>query len=78
MIEEILHCKTHFEVLGIIDRKIALINKKNHRNALIKQFVDKSLSNLKHRPAVNIEAEQWAKIRAAISHLENMKLQHIL
>lgn len=76
MVDKVLHCKTHFEVLSIIDRKISLISKKNNGNGIIKQFVEKSLSKLKDLPKNGIESDQWAKIRVAIGHLENLKMHN--
>lgn len=76
MIDKILHCKTHFEVLSIIDRKVTLITKTNGYKAIVKQFLDKSLINLKNLPEESIKADQWSKIRVAISHLENLKMHY--
>jgi hypothetical protein len=75
MIGKILNCDTHFEVPGIIDYKIGLLKSKPAARLMLKQFIDKSLSALKALPESQIEANQWAKIRVAIRHLENLKMR---
>jgi hypothetical protein len=76
MVKKILACKTPFEVLAIIDRKVALIQKRTNDVTFINQFINNSLSNLKNVRESIVEAEQYSKIRTAISHLQNLGLKY--
>ena len=74
MITKVLACKTPFEVLEIIDRKVRLISKKTDDGRFIIQFINNSLGKLKHLNETAKDAEQHAKIRSAIGHLQNLKM----
>ena len=76
MIKKILACKTPFEVLAIIDRKITFIQKKTNDARIIHQFINNSLTNLKNIHESTTEAEQFAKIRSAIGHLQNLMMRY--
>ena len=75
MISKILGCKTSFEVLEIIDRKIGLITKRTNDMSLISQFINSSLARLKDLNVTAKSAEQHSKIRSAIAHLQNLQIR---
>jgi|GEM_PF-5054428 len=76
MISKILSCKTTLTVLNIIDKKIALIKQKTGDRSIINEFLENSLINLRHANEANIEPTQFSKIRSAIDHLENLRMQY--
>ncbi len=76
MIAKILACKSTLTVLNVIDRKIDLIRRKTIDRSLINQFLDNSLINLRNTNNADIEPDQFSKIRSAIDHLENLRMQY--
>lgn len=67
------HSETNFDVLGIIDYKMEIINKKESLKELKLQFVQNAIISLKKLDASKIGANQWSNIRVALSHLENLE-----
>ena len=76
MVSKILSSKTTFEVLEIIDKKIALIRSKTNDTLVTYTFIEDSLFNLRHVDETTIEADQFSKIRAAVNHLQNLRMHH--
>ena len=76
MLVKILSSKTSFEVLEIIDRKIALIESKTNDTMVLNRFIEDSLFNLRHVNEATIEADQFSKIRAGVGHLQNLRMHY--
>ena len=75
MISKILSSQTPFEVLAIIDKKVQLIQKRTSEKTILRRFIDNSLFDLrqvKEKAAPN----ELSKIRAAISHLQNLEMRY--
>lgn len=75
MINKIINSQTHFEVLGIIDKKIDLINEKECIADLKNQFLENVITKLKKTDVSKTEPGQWSNIRVALDHLKNLR-QH--
>lgn len=73
MINRIINSQTHFEVLGIIDKKIEIIDKKECIKELKTQFLENVIAKLKKVDASKIKPGQWSNIRVAIGHLNNLR-----
>ena len=76
MLKKILACKTTFEVIAIIDRKISLIQKKTSDKSILKYFLDSSLFILKDSREDNTDAFQLSKLRVAICYFQNLKMHY--
>lgn len=74
LIKKIMKSKTHFEVLGIIDTKIKVIDQKEWTKELKTEFIANVIDKLKKVDATKIQPGQWSNIRVAIGHLRNLRL----
>ena len=76
MISKILSCKTTFDVLAIIDKKVELIQKRTNEKRTLRGFIDNSLFDL--RKVIDKEARpnELSKIRVAIGHLQSLEMHY--
>jgi hypothetical protein len=75
IISKILFCKTPFDVLAIIDKKVNLLQKGSNDKTILRSFIDDCLSDLREVKEKHAAPTDLSKIRAAIDHLRNLE-QH--
>ena len=76
MISKILSCKTTFDVLAIIDKKVELIQKRTSEKTILRRFIDNSLFDLRKVKDKDAEPNKLSKIRAAIGHLQSLEMHY--
>ena len=76
MIRKIFSSKTNFDVLGIIDKKVKLIQQSTNDKTILSRFIDNCLFDLRQVKEKDVAPGDLSKIRAAISHLQNLEMHY--